>query len=93
MRLLLELEPEEVRDVIDYPLIGECVHLSIWNTGKRRRLYDSTFTQEEKEKIPDITRKAGRWAVYGIKDHVQISVDELALWKKLGSFCLQLLRR
>ena len=93
MRVLLELEPEEVRDIIDYQLIGECVHLSIWNTGKRRRLYDSTFTLAEMEKIPEITRKAGRWTIYGVSETVRISVEELELWKKLGKVCRQLLMR
>ena len=87
----IEMDYEYVRQVIPYQIIAETTSMSIWNTGRRKRLYKQMFTEAEQKKLYEIIKQARRFAFVNIPaDGMKASAHTLALWRRLADFCAML---
>lgn len=88
MKMMLVLSREEVRREIPYALICETREGSIWNTGRRRRIWKDMFTKSEKEAATRLFRTAHLWHLTtGVPEEVTMTMSTIRLWHKLGKFC------
>ena len=49
MKVMLQLEREDIYKEIPFGVVCEAREGARWNTGRRKRLWDETFTEKEKE--------------------------------------------
>ena len=49
MKVMLRLEREDIYKEIPFSVICEAREGALWNTGRRKRLWDELFTEKEKE--------------------------------------------
>lgn len=90
-KLLLILSHDEVHRDIPYSLVCETHNSAQWNTGRRRRAWEKTFSESERKAASRLFRQADTWALHrGVPDTVRMSVETFDLWQKLGKFCAQL---
>ena len=87
-RIMLVLTADEVREQIPYALICETMCGVRWDTGRRRRAWVATFTEEERKACSRLRNQAHRWHLTtGVPDEVTMSTSTYKLWGKLGEFC------
>lgn len=86
----MHLTQEEVFRLVPFILICETRNSSRWETGRRRRMYNQVFTEQEKKKIPELCRKAHIWAISkGVPAKgVKMTLSTYKLWHKLAHFCI-----
>lgn len=90
-RLDLVFSRDEVADNIPYKLVCETRFSSVWETGRRRRLWVELFTPEERNACIRLFRKSYSWhCVRGVPDEVKMCLSTYKLWVKLGEFCAAL---
>lgn len=88
---ILELTRDEVNRHIPYPVVCEAHESGVWNTGRRKRLWNEEFTAEEQAACERLFRLAKSWTlVKGVPDSVRLTTKNLILWQKLGRFCASL---
>lgn len=91
MKLYLEFSHDEIQREIPYAIIAETMSRSVWNTGKRKRLFAQMFTERERDKIRGIHSQAYSWyLVKGVPDNVKMTLATYRLWHKLADFCASL---
>ena len=87
----IEMDYEYVRLTIPYQIIAETTSMSIWETGRRRRLFNQMFNETERKSCYEIIKTAKRFAFRGIPaDGMKASAHTLALWRRLADFCAML---
>lgn len=82
------LTREEIQKEIPYHLICQTRYGRIWDTMRRKMLWNKIFTEEEKEKTEKMFRQAYTWYTKGIPDTVRMDFSTYLLWDKIRSFCL-----
>ena len=91
MKFMLKFSRDEIQKEIPYMVICEAHEGARWNTGRRKRLWNEWFTEQEKEASTRIFRLARSWAlVKGAPKTLTLTPATLALWRKLGDFCASL---
>lgn len=91
MKVMIELDREDIHRELPYAVICEARYGSRWNTGKRRRRWMEEFTESEREAASKIFSKAHRmYLASGVPDSMIMSKKTLALWQKIGDFCASL---
>lgn len=91
MRLYISLDRDEIQRTLPYAIIGETASCAIWDTGKRKRLFVQTFTEQERETCYWIIKLAKKWLLKtGVPDDVKMRFTTLALWHRLAEFCAML---
>ena len=89
--IMLKLSRAEVQQSIEYPLICETMCSSIWETGRRRRMWSETFTESERRACYKLKSQAYTWYLKkGVPDEVTMALSTLSLWKRLAAFCASL---
>ena len=87
----IEMDYEYVRQNIPYQIITETTSMSIWETGRRRRLYNQMFNETERRSLHEIIKTARRFAFRCIPaDGMKASAHTLGLWRRLADFCAML---
>lgn len=87
-KLLLTMSSEEVHSDIPYALICMTRYGSTWNTMRRKRLWKTEFSDEEKASASRLFSQSRNWTLgKGVPDKVTMSVSTYRLWQKLGAFC------
>jgi hypothetical protein len=84
---------EEILLNLPYRFISETARSSVWNTGRRRRLFDQTFDLAERGACLSIIQQSNAWEKTGAPERVSLSTDTLSLWERLASFCFELTER
>lgn len=89
METFMHLTHDEVQRKIPYQIIAETTSRSIWQTGRRKRLWSAEFTAAEREKAGKLAKQAHRWAlVSGVpQGGVTMTHDTYDLWQRFGNFC------
>lgn len=78
----------EVHAIIPYALVCMTRYGAHWDTGRRRRLWDQSFSDAEKKAATRLFNLSHRWTLTtGVPETVKMSVNTFLLWKKLGDFC------
>lgn len=78
---------EEIQKEISYQLICHTRYGSVWDTMRRKVLWDMVFSEEEKEKAEKMFRQTYTWYVKGIPDTVRMDFSTYLLWDRIESFC------
>ena len=85
---MIALTHDQIIKEIPYAVICEAHESARWRTGRRRRLYDETFTVSEQAACVRLFSKAADWAlVKGAPEVVRMNKSTYDLWQKLGEFC------
>lgn len=63
MTTMVELTHDEAQNHLAYALICETMEGAFWNSGRRRRMYNKTFTETEQRQIPRIKAAAHKWCL------------------------------
>lgn len=89
MTMFLHLSHDEICKEIPYMLITETTSRSVWDTGRRKRLWSQIFTEQERAACRKIRQQAHTWAlVKGVPDDgVNMTIKTYKLWHKLADFC------
>lgn len=89
MRVMLSFSYDDIHRKLPYRIIGETASRSIWDTGKRKRLWKSEFTESEREACYKIISQAKRWLLTtGVPEKgVLMSASTYDLWHRLADFC------
>lgn len=88
MNVMLVLNREDIQREIPYEVICEAREGSRWNAGRRKRLWNETFSENEKAACASLFREAKKWyLIKGVPETLMLKPSTLLLWKKLGSFC------
>ena len=88
MRSFLVLTSEEVLSTIPYAMVCMTRYGSHWNTGRRKRLWNETFTEREREAASRLFLLSYTWTLTaGVPNTDRMTPETFALWAKLGSFC------
>lgn len=91
MNVMLTFSHDEIVKNFPYALICETRYGSKWDTGKRRRLFNETFSVDEYSRCRKIFRLAHSWTLTkGVPKEVKMTVGTYNTWKKLGEFCAAL---
>lgn len=92
MKIYMELSHDEVQRLIPYMIVAETTSRSVWNTGRRKRLWAASFTPSEREKLLKMSTQAKRWAlVTGVPlAGVKMTANTYNLWERFGQFCAEL---
>lgn len=92
MKMYIELSHDEIQKEIPYYIIAEITSRAIWNTGRRKRLFASLFTEAERDMVSKIKAQAHSWAlVKGVPlEGVKMTISTYRLWHKLADFCATL---
>lgn len=92
MKLRLEFSHDELRREFPYQIIAETTSSVRWNTGKRKRLWNNLFTEDERTACEVIRKQAHLWFVdKGVpKEGVSMSISTYTLWHKFAEFCASL---
>ena len=84
------IEVENLDKILNYRLIAEQTHSSMFKTGKVKRKLAEEFTPDEIIMIGKISVKAEKWYLKALpKEEVKITMDEFYLWQKLSKFCIK----
>ena len=87
----LVMTNEEINNNIPYKIICHTRYGSVWDTMKRKRRWNTEFSDIEKSNAEKIFRQAHSWYVgKGIPDTVRMDLSTYELWKKIGRFCYSL---
>ena len=90
MRMMLKLNEEDIKK-LPYQMIAETASRSIWNTGKRKRLWAETFNKNERDACNAIIRQAKKWMFQtGTPDELVMSLKTYELWHTLALFCVEM---
>lgn len=85
------LTHDRIIQEIPFALICETHEGSRWNTGKRKCLWNETFTKSEQDACVRLFRKAADWSlVHGAPEKIVMQRSTYDLWMKLGAFCAEL---
>lgn len=89
MKLLIHMTHDDIRRKLPYAIIAETTSRSIWNTGRRKRMFVAEFTEAERRRCAEIRRQAYSWAlVRGVPmKGVTMSMATYDTWQKFGNFC------
>ncbi len=91
MKLMITYSHDEIQEELPYEIIGETASRSIWETGKRKRLWDAAFSENEKEACRRIIRQAKSWLLgKGVPEEITMSLKTRELWYRLADLCFQL---
>lgn len=92
MTILLHFSHDDICKEIPYQIIAETTSRSVWNTGRRKRLWNELFTEQERRTCSDIRKQAHMWAfVKGVPmKGVAMSRKTYLTWHKLADFCASL---
>ena len=90
LQFYITLDHDEIQKDIPYRLIAETTRRSVWDTGKRRRLFDQEFDTFERGACLSIIAQAKAWEKNGAPEKTSLSVFTLSLWERLADFCAQL---
>ena len=91
MRMMIEFNRDDIQKRLPYMLLWETRSSSRWQTGRRKRLYQEQFTEQERHAASRIFSQARQWAaITGAPDNVTMSIRTAELWEKLGRFCAEL---
>ncbi len=92
MRLFIEFSHDEIQNEIPYQIIAETTSRSIWDTGRRKRMFSQLFSKRERDACSKIRQQAHMWAlVKGVPNEgVKMTMDTYKLWHKLAEFCASL---
>ena len=92
MTLYIEFTHDEICDEIPYTIIAETTSRSLWDTGRRKRLWNALFTNRERELCKAIRQKAHVWAITkGVPNEgVKMTLETYNLWFKFSEFCANL---
>lgn len=63
MKSMITLNHDEAQSYLPYALICETMEGAFWNSGRRRRMYNKTFTETEQRQIPRIKATAHKWCL------------------------------
>lgn len=86
--VFLVLNRDAVRRELPYMLVHETRASGVWHTARRKRRWQSEFSEPERRKASEIFRKAQNWSVgRGVPERVRMTPETLCLWQKLGAFC------
>lgn len=87
MELQFVFDRSEI-ETLPYRFLCETRECSVWNTGKRRRLWNKEFTKAEQIEAEKIFRQCHQWyLIKGLPDKVTMSASTMALWDRLEIFC------
>ena len=90
-KVMLTLSSEEIKQQIPYPMICETRFGSTWDTGRRRRAWESQFTVQEREEAETLFRQAYNWHLKkGVPESVTMPSQTLLLWNRIAEFCASL---
>ena len=90
-RFDLVFSRDEIAENIPYQLVCTVRFSSMWETGRRRRLWKELFTPEERNACTRLFRQAHLWYLTrGVPDEVRMCLSTYKLWAKLGEFCAAL---
>ena len=78
---------EEIIKEIPYQFICQTRYSSIWDTMRRKVLWNNVFTEEEKEQVERMFRQTYTWCTKGITDTVRMDFYTYLLWDKIRKFC------
>lgn len=87
MQLMISMARDEIRDSLPYQIIDETARRSIWNTGRRKRLFAERFTNDEQETCASIITQAKQWVHHGCPENTVMHPNTLKLWFRLAEFC------
>lgn len=87
MNIELIFTKEEINKNIPYNMICETRYGSVWNTMKRRLLWNNEFTKEEKENAEKMFRQTHTWYTKGVTESVRMDFSTYRLWNKVTEFC------
>ena len=92
MKLYLELSHDEIQREIPYMIVAETMCRSVWNTGRRKRMFVQQFTEAEHDRIYKMKSQAYAWAlVRGVPlKGVKMTIETYRLWHRLADFCASL---
>lgn len=81
----------EIEANIPYKIVAEVIGGAKWNTGRRKRLMNESFTLTERNAIYKIYSQARSWyLVKGLPDELRITPHILRLWHRLANFCCEI---
>ena len=91
----ISLQNSELDHELHYRLITETRHISAWDTGRRKRLYNEAFSSEEQAQHEFLFRQAWQWERGNLPKEgcTTMTPDTYAQWQKLAHFCYQLTRK
>lgn len=92
MTLEIILSSDDIKRMVPYQIIGETRYSSIWDTSKRRRLWNESFSKEDEDTCEKLFRQARRWFVNGVTESARFTLAEYEMWDRLTVFCISLLR-
>ena len=80
---------EEIGKYISYAMICQTRYSSIWNTRKRKTLWNKEFSDTDKLKAEEIFNQAYRWFVgkNDIPNTVRMDISTYKLWNRIEKFC------
>ena len=88
MKLFISFDHDEIQREIPYEIIAETASRSVWDTGKRRRMWSNEFTEREKETCYRIIVQAKNWYLRtGVPEEVKMSIATYNMWFRLANFC------
>lgn len=84
------IEVGELDKILNYRLIAEQTHSSMFKTGKVQRKLAEEFTPDEIVMIGKISVKAEKWYLKALpKEEIVMPMDEFRVWQKLSKFCIK----
>ena len=87
----LSLSREQIQRDIPYQVVCETRYGARWDTGTRKRRWDSEFSHAEQQLASRLFRQAQTWALKsGAPASVKMTGAAYDLWQKLGDFCASL---
>lgn len=85
------LTNEEVDQYIPYGMICMTRYSGIWNTIRRKIMWNEEFSETERFKAEKLFCQAHNWAVgHGVPSTVRFDLFTFGLWKKIEAFCKSL---
>ena len=89
-KIMVELSREEIQQQIPYLLICETTSRSVWNAGKRKRLWKQRFTESEQIACNRLIAQSKQWGLRtGVPDKIVMCLRTIDLWNRLAGFCLE----
>lgn len=88
MKLVIELDRDEIKDHIPYEIIWATRYSSVWNTMRRKQRWKTEFSGYERERANAMCRQAYNWTcTTGLPETLRMSKGTYDLWQRLGAFC------
>lgn len=89
--IILTMKREDIQARLPYAMICTTRESSIWDTGKRRKLWKERFTPEERSAASKIFAQAHDWYLKkGVPDEIRLSTKTFSLWERLVFFCVEI---